>query len=61
MPIQDIDAAIAKLEIELQQYEALLDQSIRHNEIFARTKVIYRDLKAVSEKIKQLKKLKEEK
>ena len=61
MPIQEIDAAIAELEIQLQQFESMLDQSIQQNEIFAKTKIIYQDLKAVSEKLKQLKKLKEEK
>lgn len=61
MPIQEIDAAIAALQIQLQHYEKMLDRSIRHNEIFAKTKAIYQDLKAVSEKLKQLKKLKEEK
>ena len=59
MPIEEINAAVAALEIQLHHYEKLLDQSIRNNEIFAKTKVIYHDLKVVSDKLQQLKKLKE--
>jgi hypothetical protein len=55
MPTQEIDAAIKALEIQLRHYENLLDQSIRNNEILAKTKVIYHDLKAVSDKLKELK------
>jgi hypothetical protein len=57
MPTQEIDAAIRALEIQLQHYGKLLDQSIRANEILAKTKVIYKDLKAVSDKLHELKKL----
>lgn len=60
MPTKEIDAAIRALEIQLKHYENQLDQSIRNNEIFSRTKVIYKDLKAVSEKLKELKKLQAE-
>ncbi len=60
MPTEEINAAIATLEIQLNHYENLLDQSIRNNEIFAKTKVIYKDLKAVAEKLKELKKIKAE-
>jgi hypothetical protein len=48
------------LEVQLKHYENLLDQSIRNNEILGKVKVIYRDLKAVSEKLKELKKLQSE-
>ncbi len=58
MPTKEIDAAIAALEIQLNHYEMMFDRSIRNNEIFAKTKIIYRDLKAVSEKLKELKKIK---
>jgi hypothetical protein len=57
MPTQEIDAAIKALEIQLHHYEKLLDQSIRANEILAKTKVIYKDLKAVSDKLHDLKKI----
>lgn len=59
MPTQEIDAAIKALEIQVRHYEDLLDQSIRRNEILAQVKVIYHDLKVVSEKLKNLKKLQE--
>ena len=57
MPTKEIDAAIKALEIQLHHYENLLDQSIRNNEILGKVKVIYHDLKAVSDKLKELKKL----
>ena len=59
MPIQEINAAIAELEIQLRDYEKKLDKSIGANEVFAKTKAIYHDLKAVAEKLKQLKNIKE--
>jgi hypothetical protein len=58
MPTQEIDAAIKALEIQLHHYENLLDQSISANEIFAKTKIIYHDLKLVSDKLHELKKFK---
>jgi hypothetical protein len=58
MPIQEIDAAIAALETQLNQYAKLLDQSIMNNEIFAKTKVILRKLKEVSKELNELKKIK---
>ena len=61
MPTAEIEAAIKALEIQLRHYENLLDQSIRNDEILAKTKVIYHDLKVVSDKLKQLKKLKADK
>ncbi len=57
MPTEEINAAIKALEIQVRHYENLLDQSISQNEILAKVKVIYRDLKAVSEKLKELKQL----
>ncbi len=57
MPTQEIDAAIKALEIQVRHYENLLDQSIRNNEILSQVKVIYHDLKKVSEKLRELKKL----
>jgi uncharacterized membrane protein len=60
MPTHEIDAAIKALEIQLKHYETILDQSIRNNEILSKTKVIYQDLKIVSEKLKALKKFKKE-
>jgi hypothetical protein len=59
MPTKEIDAAIKALEIQVRHYENLLDQSIRNDEILSQVKVIYHDLKKVSEKLNELKKLKE--
>lgn len=59
MPTKEIDAAIKALEIQVSHYENLLDQSIRNNEILSQVKVIYHDLKKVSEKLKELKKIQE--
>ncbi len=60
MPTEEVIAAIKELEIQQRQYENLLDQAISNNEILANVKVIYHDLKAVSDKLKELKKLKGE-
>ncbi len=57
MPTKEIDAAIKALEIQVRHYENLLEQSIRNNEILSQVKVIYHDLKKVSEKLRELKKL----
>ena len=57
MPTEEVSAEIKALEIQQRQYENLLDQSISNNEILAKVKVIYHDLKAVSDKLKELKKL----
>ena len=57
MPTEEVNAEIKALEIQQRQYEKLLDQSISNNEILAKVKVIYHDLKAVSDKLKELKKL----
>ncbi len=59
MPTREIDAAIKALEIQLRHYEDLLDQSIRDNEILVNVKVIYRELKEVSNELEELKKLRE--
>ena len=57
MPTKEIDAAIKALEIQVRHYENLLDQSFRNNEILSQVKVIYHDLKKVSEKLRELKKI----
>jgi hypothetical protein len=59
MQSQDNNAEIAALEIQFKHYQKLLDQSIRSNEIFAKTKVIYHDMKIVSDKLNKLKKIME--
>ena len=58
MPEKEINAAITELENQLKQYEKRLDESITNNEILAKTKVILRELKQVSEDLIELKRLK---
>jgi hypothetical protein len=58
MPDKEINAAIVLLESQLKHYEMMLDESISNNEILARTKVILRKLKQVSEDLNELKRLK---
>jgi hypothetical protein len=53
----ELNATILALEIQLNYYEKLLDQSIRDNEVFAKTKKVYQDLKEVSGRLAYLKKL----
>jgi len=53
----ELNATIVALEIQLNYYEKLLDQSIRDNEVFAKTKKVLQDLKEVSGKLDFLKKL----
>jgi hypothetical protein len=61
MPTKEINAAIIALEAQLSHYEKLLDQSISNNEILAKTKVILRELRKVSQELNELKKLKAKK
>jgi hypothetical protein len=53
----ELNATILALEIQLDYYEKLLDQSIRNNEVFAKTKKVLHDLKEVSGRLAFLKKL----
>jgi len=55
MEPQDRRAEIAALEIQLKRYEYLFDQSIRNNEVLAKTKIILHDIKLVSERLIKLK------
>jgi hypothetical protein len=58
MPDKEISAAITLMESELKHYEKLLDESIANNEILAKTKIILRKLKQVSQDLNELKRLK---
>jgi hypothetical protein len=58
MPTKEVNAAIVVLENQLKHYEKLLDESITNNEILAKTKLILRELKKVSEDLNELKRLK---
>jgi hypothetical protein len=57
MQNHELNATILALEIQLNYYEKLLDQSIRENEVFAKTKKVLQDMKEVSGKLAYLKKL----
>ena len=59
MQTKDLTAEITALEIQLKHLSSVLDQSIRNNEILAKTKVIYHELKQVSDKLQQIKKMNE--
>jgi len=53
----ELNATILALEIQLNYYEKLLDQSIRDNEVFAKTKKVLQDMKEVAGKLDFLKKV----
>jgi hypothetical protein len=57
MQTQDLQAEITALEIRLKHLNILLDQSFRNNEILAKTKVIYHDVKLVSDRLQKLKEM----
>jgi len=59
MQSHDKKTEIAELELRLMYYEKLLDESIANNQTFAKTKVIFLELKQVSQKITELKKIKD--
>ena len=54
---QDLQSEITSLEIQLEYYEKLLDLSIRNNEIFVKTKVMYLEIKIISERLDKIKKM----
>ena len=58
MPTKEIDVAIKELERQVEYYENLLDKSISNNEILLKVKFIYHQLKDVSQKLHELKKMK---
>ncbi len=56
MQSPEVRAEIAALEIQLRDYKILLDESITNNEVFAKVKTIFHEMKIISEKIEELKK-----
>ena len=60
MQTKDCTDEIRELEIQIAQYEKLLDLSFRNNEILAKTKVIYHQLKKISERLAVLKQINEQ-
>ena len=59
MQTKDCTDEIRELEIQMAQYEKLLDLSFRNNEILAKTKVIYHQLKKISERLAVIKQISE--
>jgi len=55
MQSHDQKSEIATLEIRLADYQKLLDRSIEENEEFAKTKVIFHDLKMIKDRLDKLK------
>ena len=55
MQTKDCTEEIRDLEIQMTHYEKLLDLSFRNNEILAKTKVIYHQLKKISEHLAAVK------
>jgi hypothetical protein len=60
MQTKDCTEEIRDLEIQMAQYEKLLDLSFRNNEILAKTKVIYHQLKKISERLAVIKQINEQ-
>ena len=60
MQTKDCTEEIRDLEIQMTHYEKLLDLSFRNNEILAKTKVIYHQLKKISERLAVLKQINEQ-
>jgi uncharacterized coiled-coil protein SlyX len=57
MKIQDLKEEINALEIQLAKYEKLFEQSIENNVEFAQTRVIYHELRKLTEKLKEIRKM----
>ena len=56
MQTKSFKAEIAALEIQYRELEILLDQSIGKNEVFAKAKIIFQDLKLVADRLEKMKK-----
>jgi hypothetical protein len=56
MQSPEVKTELAALEIQLRDYKVLLDESISNNEVFAKAKNIFHEMKIISEKIEDLKK-----
>jgi hypothetical protein len=56
MQSPEVRTEIAALELQLSDYKILLDESISNNEVFAKVKTIFHEMKIISEKIEDLKK-----
>jgi hypothetical protein len=57
MQLLDMQAEISALEIQVRNLERKLDLSFSNNEILAKTKEIFHELRLATEKLKELKSL----
>jgi N-methylhydantoinase B/oxoprolinase/acetone carboxylase alpha subunit len=57
MQVQDMKAEIAALESQVSVYEKLLDKAISDNVEFAKTKVIFHELKKISDKLQKIREI----
>jgi hypothetical protein len=55
MQPQDHIAEITALEIELQHLGKSLDQSIRNDEVLEKTRLIFHEMRLITERIEKLK------
>jgi len=53
---QNHSAGISTLIMEIRRHKSLLDQSIENDEILQKTKIIFQDLKILTEKLSELRK-----
>jgi hypothetical protein len=56
MQLQDVQSEIAALKVHVLDLEKLLDISIENNQEFAKTKVIFHDLRETIQQLEELKK-----
>jgi hypothetical protein len=56
MQLQELQAEIAALKVHVLDLEKLLDISIENNQEFAKTKVIFHDLRETIQQLEELKK-----
>jgi hypothetical protein len=57
MQLLELRAEIAAMEIQVLNLEKKLDLSFNNNEILAKTKVIFHELRLATEKLQELKRL----
>jgi hypothetical protein len=56
MQLQDVQAEIAALKVHVLDLEELLNTSIENNQEFAKTKLIFHDLRETIQELEELKK-----
>ena len=57
MQPHDLTAEIAALEIQMTEYQRMLDKSFADNQEFAITKKIFHELKKIKERLDELKEM----